>query len=142
MRGKVISQIFSTFNVLVAAAGVTTVLALAAAPAKADSVQFGVNIGNGYGGYGGGWHPHHPHYWGGYDGYDDGDYPPPPPPPPRYGFVGCGEAASIVRDSGFRGVRATDCSGQVYEFSAWKHGQAFTVDVTASGRIVGVDPAY
>lgn len=146
MFGKTISPFMSKTTTLIAATGLAAAIGLAAAPAaKADSVQFGVTVGDGYGGWGGGWHHPHPHYWSGYDSYDDDGYdaPPPPPPPPRYAYrLSCSDAASVVRDAGFRGVRATDCSGRVYQFDAWKNGQSFNVDVTSSGRIVGVDPNY
>jgi hypothetical protein len=91
--------------------------------------------------------------------------PPPPPPPPvvvidppvrpmppveppradpwadnedDYG-ISCGEGRSIVRQHGFRMVRAIDCDGDVYSYKAkGRHGRA-TVLVNMDGDIVAVN---
>ncbi|MBG1233612.1 hypothetical protein [Aestuariivirga litoralis] len=135
-------------KMIFAAAAIASTAMLAVAPAaKADSIGFGITLGDGGwgGGYpgGGDWrwrHPHpRPHYWGGGFGGDfDGDY---SPPPVRYG-MSCNEGAGLLRNSGFRGVHATDCSRPVYEYEAWKRGRLFSVDVSVAGRIVSVDPVY
>lgn len=66
---------------------------------------------------------------GGYDNsYDDG--------------ISCGEGRSIVRHSGFRKVRAIDCSSDVFTYSAKKHNQLFKVYVNADGNIVHVSNLY
>ncbi len=140
MSGKSISL---TLSSLIFAA----VMAGAMVPAaQADSVHFGVTVGDdpGYGGWGGDdWRWRHrgppppPRAWGGDEGY----YDPPPPPPPRWG-ISCGEAAGAARAAGFRGVRATDCSRPVYEFEGFRRGRMFSIDVNDRGRIVSVDPLY
>lgn len=52
--------------------------------------------------------------------------------------ISCGEGRSIVRDHGFRRVRATNCSGDVFTYVAKKRGRLFTVAVNMDGDIVGV----
>ena len=52
--------------------------------------------------------------------------------------ISCGEGRSIVRHSGFRKVRALDCSSDVFTYSAKKHNQFFKVFVNTDGNIVHV----
>ena len=123
-----------TKSILAATAVVTTLAgAVPAAEAhhKKVHVDFGVNIGT----------P------GCYDGYYDPacDYPPPPPPPRRhpvyvpdyswddpgydegYDRLSCGEGRQIVRQSGWRGVRAIECDGQNYKYSGFRRGDRWIV---------------
>jgi hypothetical protein len=54
-------------------------------------------------------------------------------------WVSCGHGAQIVRRSGFRNVRATDCRGSHYEFLGNSRGRTFLVKMrAANGRIVSV----
>jgi hypothetical protein len=60
---------------------------------------------------------------------------------PRYRYVErsyCGEGARAVRDAGFRGVDAYDCSGPIFGYTAYRHGDLFKVRVNDSGDIVSV----
>lgn len=66
---------------------------------------------------------------GGYDSAYGGDY------------VSCHEAKQIVREHGYKKVRTQDCSGDDYSFLAKRHGQAWIVQVSDTGDIVGVDLA-
>jgi hypothetical protein len=56
----------------------------------------------------------------------------------EYG-ISCREGRSIVRHSGFRGVRAVDCSGDVFRYNAIsRRGGRATVLVNMDGDIVRV----
>jgi hypothetical protein len=57
----------------------------------------------------------------------------------QYG-ISCGEGRSIVRHNGFRRVRAIECSGDVFQYSAFsrRNGRA-TVSVNMDGDIVKVN---
>ena len=138
-------------KLIFAAAAVASVVTLASVPAKADPDFF---FGIGFGGDPGFHHPHPDFYPSPYHP----DYYPPPPEPvyypepyhhhhhhfddAYYSGVSCGGGANILRHSGFRGVSADDCSGSVYSYQAWKHGEQFDVQVSDRGRIISVDPAY
>jgi hypothetical protein len=68
------------------------------------------------------WHGHG-HGHGHWDNQDD------------YG-ISCGEGRSIVRQNGFRHVRAMDCSGDVFVYSAKSnHGRRAIVSVNMDGEI-------
>lgn len=131
---------------IVAAAAVATIATLASVPAKADprvSVGIGFGFGSGFG----------PDYGPGYGVYDDGfdgDYRPHRRRPhwnnyrpviQNYG-VSCSTGASIVRNAGYRGVEAFDCSAPVYGYQARRHGQDYEIRVSSRGRIISVDEAY
>ena len=52
--------------------------------------------------------------------------------------ITCGQGRNIVRHSGYRRVRAIDCSGNKFTYSATRHGEVFGVVVNMRGRIVDV----
>lgn len=52
--------------------------------------------------------------------------------------ISCDEGRNIVRHSGFRKVRAIDCSNDVFSYSAKKLDQRVKVYVNADGNIVHV----
>ncbi len=47
--------------------------------------------------------------------------------------VSCEAAGEIVENYGFSLVRPTDCSGQLYTFSAVRDGTAYSITITAAG---------
>jgi hypothetical protein len=54
-------------------------------------------------------------------------------------WVNCNEGVQIVRASGFRSVRATDCRGSHYAYIGRAQGRTFYIQMRAGdGRIVGV----
>jgi hypothetical protein len=60
---------------------------------------------------------------------------------PRYRYAErsyCNEGAQTVRDAGFRGVDAYDCSGTIYGYTGYRHGDLFKVRVNTAGDIVSV----
>jgi hypothetical protein len=64
---------------------------------------------------------------------------------PRYVYSGisCENGRDLVRDSGFRKVRAVDCSGRRYTYRARQNGDTFIVKVSRrSGNIISVQEAY
>jgi hypothetical protein len=53
--------------------------------------------------------------------------------------VSCEAAAAIVADYGFSDIRATDCAGELYRFSATRDGTAYSIGITAAaGEIAEV----
>jgi hypothetical protein len=58
---------------------------------------------------------------------------------PRHaGKLSCSAARNMVDHSGFNHVKARDCKGKVYSFSASRKGHRYLVRVNAhTGRIVG-----
>jgi hypothetical protein len=69
--------------------------------------------------------PHHDNPWAD----DEGDY-----------GISCGEGRRIVRNEGFRSVRAIDCSGDIYRYNAkGRRGSKATVLVNMDGDIVAVN---
>ena len=52
--------------------------------------------------------------------------------------ISCGEGRSIVRHHGFKHVHTMDCTGDVFAYSAMKHGHSVEVDVGMGGNIVDV----
>jgi hypothetical protein len=53
--------------------------------------------------------------------------------------ISCGEGRRIVRQSGFRRVRAIDCSGNTYRYNASSRDGRVTVLVNMDGDIVRVN---
>lgn len=52
-------------------------------------------------------------------------------------YISCGEGRQVVRDEGFRRVRAVRCGGEVYRYEAVKRYRLWSVKVSArSGRII------
>lgn len=63
----------------------------------------------------------------------------PRPAPRRYGRLSCGEARRIVRNHGYRRVRAIDCSGNRYTFHAMRGGEWYRIRMRSrTGRIYKV----
>jgi hypothetical protein len=52
--------------------------------------------------------------------------------------MSCRYGKQVVRDAGFRGVEAYDCSAPTYGYTAWKRGSTFKVRVNYDGEIVSV----
>jgi hypothetical protein len=126
-----------------AAAMVAALVAFSPAPAKADT---DIRIGIGFGYWGGGvcgggyYRPGYrcwPRYYGGrwtpywYPGHIRYA-------PAYYGFS-CREARWIVREYGFRNIRAENCRGRVYTFIGWRGGHPHLIKVRrGNGAIVSV----
>jgi hypothetical protein len=59
---------------------------------------------------------------------------------PRYSYsdsaMSCRYGKEILRDAGFDGVDAYDCSAPTYGYTAWKRGGYYKVRVDYSGEIV------
>jgi hypothetical protein len=128
-------------SILAATAVVATLAAVAPAAEahhKKHHVYLGIGIGEEYPGY-----------------YD------PPPPPPRYrprprpvyvepddGYDGygddeesyrlsCSEGRRVVRNSGFRDVRAVECDGQNYKYTGYRRGDTWIVMIDSrTGEII------
>lgn len=112
----------SLFAVAAVAATIATV-----APAQAK-VNIGVYFGDGYN-----------------PGYSD--YPTYPVyEEPRYHRnygISCEQGRELVRDEGFRKVRALSCEGRRYTYRARSHGDYFIIKVSRrDGDIISVEPAY
>ena len=55
------------------------------------------------------------------------------------GQISCDAAAAVVEDYGFSEVQATDCSGELYTFSATRDGTAYSLAISAAeGEIAEV----
>lgn len=67
-----------------------------------------------------------PHHTGPWDDQDE------------YG-ISCREGRNIVRQSGFRRVKAVDCSGNIYRYNASSRNGRVTVLVNMDGDIVRVN---
>ena len=129
---------------LIAAAAFVAIAAGISAPANAK-----VNIDLFIGGYNPGYNPGY--YEPSYPVYDDDDYRPrrdhdydyePAPVYQSYG-ISCEEGRDQVRDSGFRKVRAVNCSGKRYTYKARRNGNPYIVRVSRrSGDIVSVQQAW
>lgn len=123
-----------------AALAATLAMGLPAPEAKADvDVEIGIGVGGyvpGYYGSGYGYAPRPAYRYGhgygygyrAYDGYDDG--------------ITCNMGRKIVYRSGFRDVRALDCHGPGYRYSAWKRGQEYVVRVNQDGEITRIRRVY
>jgi hypothetical protein len=81
------------------------------------------------------------------DGYGPGYYAPTYPvygvharPRAHHGYgISCENGRDEVRDSGFRKVRAVDCSGRHFTYKARRHGDTFIVKVSRrNGDIISV----
>ncbi len=51
--------------------------------------------------------------------------------PQRAAHVGCAQARRMLRARGYRKVRAHDCKGRIYGFTAWRNGQRYRLRVSA-----------
>ncbi|MFT3670596.1 hypothetical protein [Aestuariivirga sp.] len=121
---------------LIAAAALTAVVAgVSATSAQAGKVHVDIGVG--------GWGPGYPVYapypaYEPYPVYVEPDY----YPERRWG-VSCGEAKWQVRSAHFRNVRALDCSGRVFSFTGWKHGDQYRIRVSRrDGDIISVSAIY
>ena len=116
---------------LFAVAAIASTVAVAA-PAQAK-VYIDLNLGGGY-------------YDQGYPVYQDyPTYPVYDEPVRRYRDYGisCDEGREMVRDQGYRKVRAISCNGRRYTYRARSHGENFIVKVSRrDGDIISVEPAY
>lgn len=122
------------------------------APAEKAEAKTRVHIGVGVGGYGYGYGPYYGYGYRPY--YAPGFYFPQPyyggyyprgryyyvPRRHRYGRrISCRRARNIVRQHGFRHVRARDCRGRKYTFIGRKHGKTYRIRMRSrSGRIYSV----
>jgi hypothetical protein len=98
-----------------------------AAPVEQASAKTNIDIHLGFGG----WAPGHGYYGHGYH---------PVHRPSRHWGVSCFAGQQIVRNHGFRNVRAVDCGRPVYQYKAWKFGNPYRVKVGAGGGIISVRP--
>lgn len=123
---------------LIAVAAVATLASAASAPANAKT---NLDVYLGIGGFGPGY------YEPSYPVYDEPRYEPRRPRyhAPRYERYGvsCDEGADIVRESGFRKVRALNCSGKRYKYQARRDGDTYIVKVSRNGgNVISVEPRY
>jgi len=51
--------------------------------------------------------------------------------PRRAMRISCGRARRMLLARGYRRVRAYDCKGRIYGFTAWRHGQRYRLRVSA-----------
>lgn len=125
-----------------AAALVAAVISFAPAPAKADT---DVRIGIGFGYWPGGPCAGHygnryrcwPRYRGGY--WVPYYYPYRHRYAPAYYGYSCREARWILREQGFRRIRAERCGGRYHVFIGWRNGHPHLIRVRRSnGAIVSV----
>jgi len=128
------------------------IAAFAFAPVENAEAKTRVHIGVGVGGYGpyyGGYGPYYGPgpYYGGY--YGPGPYYGGPPPyygryyaprrTYRRGRISCKRGKRIVRNNGYRKVRARDCRGKTYSFSGRKRGRTYIIKMRSrTGRIFRV----
>jgi hypothetical protein len=123
------------------AAAVAALAFGASAPANAK-----VHVDLFVGGYNNGYNP----------GYYEPSYPVYEPAPRRHHYenydpepvyqsygISCDEGREQVRDSGFRKVRAVNCDGKRYTYTARRNGNSYVVKVSRrSGDIISVQEAY
>jgi hypothetical protein len=89
-------------------------------------------------GYGYPYYARRHYYYSGYPYYDDYDDDYYVKPVKRR--ISCSHAAEILRDHGYRKIKARDCGGRTYTFRAHKKGHIYLVSVSSrTGRIVGRD---
>lgn len=133
------------FKSIVAAGLAALTLAFMPAPQAEAKTKVVISIGTPGFGYGSSYCYHHPRrcgYW---------------TPRPHYYYVprhrpiyyyddyepirrklSCGAARNLVDHSGFNKVRASECRGKVYTFTASRKGHRFVVKVNSlTGRIIG-----
>lgn len=117
---------------LIAAAAVSAIAFGASAPANAK-----VNVDLYFGGFGPGY------YEPAYPVYEEPRYVPRRPRYVESYGVSCEDGRDLVRDSGFRKVRAIDCSGKRYTYRARQNGDTFIVKVSRrSGNIISVQETW
>ncbi len=126
------------FKSLIAAAVLSTAVIGVAAQAEAKTkVDFNVVIGGGEF-YDGGAYYDRPVYPV-FDGHSR------PHPRPHYSRpravefddgVSCRGGARILRQNGFNGIEAFDCSAPVYGYTAWRGSRMFNVKVNLDGDII------
>jgi len=124
-----------------AAAFVAALITFSPAPAKADTdIRIGIGFGSWAGGPCGGHYRNRYRCWPRYRG---GRWVPYYYPyrsyyaPARYGFS-CNEARWIVRDHGFRRIRAESC-GRIHVFIGWRNGHPHLIKVRRSnGAIISI----
>jgi hypothetical protein len=115
---------------LIAAAAVAASLT-AFAPVEQAQAKIHVDVNLGL--YGGGFYPGDYGYGGGYYPVID----------PYYGGgISCYKGKKIVKWAGFYNVHPFDCSAPVYQYQAWKFGNAYKVKVNMSGDIIKVKPWF
>ncbi len=119
-----------TKSLIAAAAVAASLTALAPVQQAQAKTIIDIDVGLGLGG-GGGFYP-------GY-GYGGGYY---PVIDPYYGGISCHKGKKIVKWAGFHNVNAFDCSAPVYQYKAWKFGNAYKVKVNMSGDIIKVKPWF
>lgn len=130
---------------LIAAAAVAVLAAGASAPANAK-VKVDLYVGGLAPDY---YEPSYPVYEGGYrprrhhnENYDNYDNYEPAPVYQSYG-ISCEDGRDMVRDSGFRKVRAINCDGKRYTYKGRRNGNPYIVRVSRrNGEIISVQPAY
>jgi hypothetical protein len=140
---------------ILAIAAIAAVVSVGATAAQADPhINFGIGFGVGafpppppppfFPGdgdvYGGGYSADYPGYMPRHRRRHFNDYPV-YDQAPSYG-VSCNGARNVVREAGFRNVRAYDCSAPTYGYKAWRDGELFQVKVSYQGDIISVRPIY
>jgi hypothetical protein len=120
---------------LIAAAAVSAIAFGASAPAQAK-----VNVDLYFGGFAPGYYePAYPVHNGGYDE----EYRPRRRHHVESYGISCEDGRDAVRSSGFRKVRAINCSGKRYTYKARQHGDTFIVKVSRrNGNIISVQETY
>ncbi len=121
------------------------IAAFAFQPVEKAEAKVKVHIGVG-GGYG--YDPYYdrryiprPRYYDPDPYYGGGYYVPPPryrprPRPRRYGRINCRTAKRIIRNNGYRSVRARDCSGRKYRFKARKRGRWYSIGILSRNGVI------
>jgi len=138
------------FKTVLAAAALTSTLALGTAgAAKADpTFSFGIGFGGDAfdAGYSDGTYMRReePRPWG----FDGPDQPWEHRRHHGYGYgygygyrLSCGAGVNVVRAQGFHGVRPVDCSAPVYGYQGWKYGRPYDIQVSMRGQVIGVSPS-
>jgi hypothetical protein len=121
-----------TKSLIAVAAVAASLTALAPVQQAQAKVHIDVGIGLGLGGF-------YPGYYPGDYGYGGGYY---PVIDPYMGGISCHKGKNIVKWAGFYNVNPFDCSAPVYQYKAWKFGNAYKVKVNMSGDIIKVKPWF